>query len=457
LQSRPPTSIEAPLPISTKIVYALGDHTVNLVLSAASLLYFKFLTDVAELRPALAGAVVWIARVVDAFTDPAMGRISDLTRWKIGRRRGYFLIGALPFGVFFALMWLDVPFASQAGKFSYYTGIYIMVSLAMTTLTIPYMALLPEMATTYDERTSFNTFRSAAAVLGTFAAVAMKPLSSAFGGGSQGWWAAGCVVGVWLVVPWLGVFKVSFERPERARAEPMDLRQGLRFLMAHPAYRRLASFFILARIAVDLIGAMFLFYFAVWIGREGDFQLTMFLFLTIVVLSLPAWLRVARKHDKRSIFIFGAAWWIVAQCFIFLGEPDWPRWVMFLIAALAAIGYAVADLMPWSMLGDVIDEDELATGERREGIYVGFFTFLRKLGGASAVLMVGFALDASGYIGGAPRAEQSELTLQTIRVLTSLVPAFFLALAIAVAFGYPLGREAHKRVIAQLLQRDKGR
>jgi GPH family glycoside/pentoside/hexuronide:cation symporter len=236
----------------------------------------------------------------------------------------------------------------------------------------------------------------------------------------------------------------------------MSLRAGIRFLAAHPAYRRLASFYVLARIAVDLIGAMFLFYFAVWIGREGDFEITMFLFLSVVVLSLPAWLRVARKHDKRSIFIFGAAWWIIIQFFIFLGEPDWPRWVMFLIAALAAIGYAVAYLMPWSMLGDVIDEDELATGERREGIYVGFFTFLRKLGGASAVLMVGFALEASGYIGGAPRAEQSELALQTVRVLTSLVPAFFLALAILVALGYPLGRDAHKRVLEQLQQRNKG-
>jgi GPH family glycoside/pentoside/hexuronide:cation symporter len=250
---------------------------------------------------------------------------------------------------------------------------------------------------------------------------------------------------------------VSFERPERATAKPMGLRAGIRFLASHLAYRRLASFFILARIAVDLIGAMFLFYFAVWIGREDDFQITMFLFLSVVVLSLPAWLRVARKRDKRSIFIFGAAWWIVAQLFIFLGDPDWPRWVMFAIAALAAIGYAVADLMPWSMLGDVIDEDELATGERREGVYVGFFTFLRKLGGASAVLLVGFALDASGYLGGAPRAEQSELALQTIRVLTSLVPAFFLGLAILVAFRYPLGRAAHQRVLEQLLHRDKGR
>jgi GPH family glycoside/pentoside/hexuronide:cation symporter len=176
----------------------------------------------------------------------------------------------------------------------------------------------------------------------------------------------------------------------------------------------------------------------------------MFLFLGVVVLSLPVWLRVARRHDKRSIFIFGAAWWIGAQFFIFMSEPAWPRGAIFLLASLAAIGYAVADLMPWSMLGDVIDEDELATGERREGVYVGFFTFLRKLGGASAVLLVGFTLDLAGYQGGVPRAAQSDLALETIRVLISMVPALFLGLAIWVALYYPLGRAAHQKVLDQL-------
>ena len=68
------------LPRRTKIVYALGDHTVNLVLSAAALLYLKYLIDVAGLRPALAGAVVWVARAGDAFSDPASYRSEGSSR-----------------------------------------------------------------------------------------------------------------------------------------------------------------------------------------------------------------------------------------------------------------------------------------------------------------------------------------------------------------------------------------
>lgn len=441
------------LPRRTKIVYALGDHTVNLVLSAASLLYLKYLTDVAGLRPALAVAVIWVARAVDAFSDPAMGRLSDLTRWRRGRRRPYFLIGVIPFGVFFALMWLDVAFESQGAKFAYYSVVYVCVSLAMTCLSVPYLALIPEMATSYDERTSFNTFRSAAAVLGTFVAVAMKPLADALGGDAAAWSQAGMIMGVWVVVPWLAVYRVSFERPGYRRETQVGFAEGARMLVRHPAYRMLSGLFILARIAVDLIGAMFLFYFTYWIGREQDFAPTLLLFLSLVVVSLPFWLHFARVHDKRNIFIFGAAWWIGAQIFLWSAQPDWPRWAIFVIASLAAIGYAVADLMPWAMLGDVIDEDELRTGERREGVYVGFFTFLRKLGGASAVLVVGLMLELTGYVGGAPREQQTEAALMGIRLLTGVAPALLLALAIWVAVGYPLGRAAHQKILDQIRDR----
>ena len=152
---------------------------------------------------------------------------------------------------------------------------------------------------------------------------------------------------------------------------------------------------------------MFLLYFIHWIGREEDFSTTLFLFLTIVVLALPVWLRAARNSDKRTVFVAGTLWWTLIQLVIYFALPSWPRWSLFAVTGLAAIGYAVADLMPWSMLGEVIDEDELATGERREGVYVGFFMFLRKLGGGIGVAGIGFALDLCGFDGSLPRESAS--------------------------------------------------
>jgi Na+/melibiose symporter-like transporter len=218
----------ARLSVATKTVYGLGDHTVNLVLSAASLLYLAFLTEFGGLRPALAGIVILIAHAVDAVTGPLMGRLSDLTRSRFGRRRGYFLLGAVPFGISFALMWATPALPSEAARFAYYLAVYVVVSLAMTSVSVPYLALVPEMATSYDERNSLNTYRTIAAVLGTFAAVGMKELADAFGGDAAGWQRSAWLIGAWVTLPWFAVWAVSFERPGFARPAQMGFVEGAR-------------------------------------------------------------------------------------------------------------------------------------------------------------------------------------------------------------------------------------
>ena len=124
-------SVEEPrLGAARKLVIGLGDHTITLSLASLSLFYVFFLTEHVGLRPALAGAVPLVGRFVDALTDPLMGRISDQTRWRWGRRRPYMLLGALPFGASFAALWLDAPVHTQLGMFAYYSGAYIVYSVA---------------------------------------------------------------------------------------------------------------------------------------------------------------------------------------------------------------------------------------------------------------------------------------------------------------------------------------
>jgi sugar (glycoside-pentoside-hexuronide) transporter len=439
------------LPWHTKLVYGLGDHTVNVSLSSLTFFFVYFLTDVAGLRPALAGLVPLVGRVVDAFTDPLMGRLSDVTRWRRGRRRPYFLIGMLPFGAFFAALWWDVPWQSPTTRFAYYAAAYVLYSCAVTVLSVPYLALIPEMASSYQERTSVNTYRAALAIAGTLLAVTtMRPLADAFGGGAGGFAAAGAVFGVWLSAPWLLVHAVTFERPARGRAAPAGFLDGVRSLARHPAYRSLTGLYLLGRIALDLTSAMFLYYFTHWLRRPDDFELVMGIFLVAVVLALPIWLAVSRRTDKRTIFLLGAASWVGAQAFLLAVDPAWPRWSLVFVAALAGAGYAAADMIPWSMLGEVVDEDELRTGQRREGMYFGFFTFLRKLGGASAVAIALFALDLAGFAKDRP---QTGATLLTIRVLTAGVPGLFVLLAAWVALRYPLTRARHAEIQAVLLER----
>jgi Na+/melibiose symporter-like transporter len=205
---------------------------------------------------------------------------------------------------------------------------------------------------------------------------------------------------------------------------------------------------------MDLAGALLILYTTYWLLRPDDFMLVMALFLSAVVLALPFWLWLAQGRDKAQVFVIGSLWWAATSLGLSLATPEWPRWVIFAWVPVVGLGYAVVDLMPWSMLGEVIDEDDLATGERREGLYNGVFTFLRKLGGALGVFLVMGLLDLLGYRKG---DEQTETARQAIRWMTGLAPAFFLMIGIWLARGYPLTRQRHQEILAQLDARNRAR
>lgn len=445
-----PTPNGPMLPLKTRVGYSVAEYTLSLSLSALSLFYLLFLTEVGGLRPALAGLVLLLGRTIDAFFDPLMGRITDLTRMRAGRRRPWLLIGALPFAITFAGLFVDLPIESQVARFAYYASVYLAWTLCSTVLTVPYMALLPELTLDYQERTALSVYRSVFGQIGTaVAALATQPLVRGFGGGADGWLAVGLVFGAMLAWPWILTFLTTRERRDFQRPPEIPFYEGLRLTLRHRAYRNLMGLYVCSRIAMDIAGALLVFYFTYWLARPGDFELTMGLMLAMVVASLPFWLRASRGRDKRTLFVAGSiAWLAVMLCFV-PATSEWPRWLPILLGGLAGAGYAAADVIPWSMLADVVDADELRTRERREGLYSGFFFFLRKLGGAVAVFVAGVALDLAGFVRGRGAA-QPDSALQAIRVLTGFAPALFIGLSVLLARAYPISRDRHAKIRDEL-------
>ncbi|MDG2008491.1 MAG: MFS transporter [Candidatus Binatia bacterium] len=437
----------------SRTIYALGDTSTNTALTALTMIYATFfLTQVAGLRPVLAGAVPLVGRFVDAISDPLIGRLSDRTNFGGARRRPYFLIGAIPFGLSFAMLWIVPDVESQLTLFLYYSFMYSLVSITSTVCSVPYLALIPEMATDYDDRTSLNTYRSVGATVGIFCAIGMRGFADSLGGGPEGWGLAAAIYGGGLALPWFWVYRVSFERPEFRREEVQSppLITSLLSALRNRTFARLVSLYVCGRLAMDLVGAMLILYFTYWLGRTEDFEVAMLVFLLAAVFGLPFWFWVSKRVDKKRTFMMGALLWTTTQLSLFLVSPDWPRWVGFAGILFAGFGFAAVDIMPWSMVGDVIDEDDLETGERREGLYNGLLMFLRKLAGAVAVFLALALLDFAGFQDG---QEQSPSVLLMIRLLASLGPALFLFLGFLAAIRYPLTRERHAEVLAALESR----
>ena len=431
-----------------KLVYATGDHSINIALSTLSLVYFTFLVTVAGLEPWLAGVIAWLARVVDAISDPLMGRISDRTRWLMGRRRPFFLLGMIPLGIFFALIW-TTPFSSQIEMFFWYLSVYISLSLSVTVLSVPYLALIPEMAIDYDERTSVNTYRAIAAITGTMVAAGFFGIAHALGGEAHGFALTGIFIGIWMILPWPWVFGVSFERPISPKKKaPTHLVADIREILGNRTYLRLCGLFIGGRISMDLLGLAVPLYITVWLARPDDVHWTLLSMLSCAVLFMPVWMALSKRFEKSQIFIAGSLWFSLSLVLVLIASPAWQDWYIFAIAGFLGFGYAAIDLMPWSMVGEVIDEDALAHGIRREGLYNGVLTFLRKVAGATAYMFAGIGLSLSGF--DQSLSEQPTSALWTIRGLASIAPALFIILGLFAARSYPLTRARHTEIVEAL-------
>jgi len=439
---------DARLPLYLKLVYGLGDHSLNVALVALTMILPFYLTDVVEMRVGLAGLVPLVGRGVDAFSDVLMGQLSDRTRWKRGRRRPFLLIGSLPFALAFAAIWAVPRIDSTMLEFIYYVAIYVVISISMTVVAVPYQALMPDLTESYHERTSLATFRSVASLLGTLlVAVTFQPLVAYFGGDASAWAIVGALYAVWVFWPWFPIWWVTYESPPKEESEPLGLRGYRLLLSSNSNYRRLLTFYTLGRIAIDLPLALFLHFFTYVIGHPDYFPPIMVSFTLGTVIAMPAWLRLSRGRDKVTIYGYACFAWIATFVGLFVLQPGWPLGAMVLIALLSGAGYSAVDMMPWSMVADMADEDEMESGQRREGIFVGFFTFLRKLAGASSVAIAFLVLDLVGF---RPGEGNDQEVLWTIRVLTTCLPVVFILASIAASRRYTLGAAEHAEIMTEL-------
>jgi len=436
------------LPIHLKLIYGFGDHPINVALVALTMIFPFYLTDVVGMRFALAGLVPLAGRAVDAVTDVWMGRISDRTTWKAGRRRPYLLIGAVPFAVSFAAIWSVPHIESKMLEFSVYVAIYVALSISMTVVAIPYQALLPELTSSYHERTSLATFRSVSSILGTLVTILFfQKIVVWLGGDSAAWSMAGITFGLWIVWPWLPIWWTTYETTRATTDSVLSIRESFRLLGENQSFRRLIVLYTLGRVALDLPMALFLHYFTYALGHREYFEPVLFVYLLSVMLSMPLWLRFSRGRDKKTTYLYGCVGWVFGLLCLFVNQPEWPFWVILLSTALSGAGYSAADMIPWSMLADVADEDEILSGERREGLYVGVFTFLRKLAGAVGVAVTFAILD---WVGFKSAEGNSEATLWVLRGATALVPAGMVVGSAWVARKYPLSYERHREILNEL-------
>lgn len=448
------------LSLTTKFVYGLGDWPTVAALTARSFFWLLFLTEIVGIPIGVAGTVVAIGRIWDAVNDPVVGMISDRLQSRFGRRRPFFLIGALPLGVSFFLTFYDPSLNSTLAYTFYYIGVFFIFDLSFTIINVPYSALTAELTRDYDERSSLAGWRMSMAMTATLVtAAAFQPLaenvfSPWFGEApnAQGYAVAAAIWGSLMVIVPLILFAVIREPDSDPDEDPINLLKTFREVFQNQSFKWGAIIYLLTFTAVDIIAAIFVFFVLYAIGfpeGQGIGSIVLGMVLLSAFLFMPVVVRLSRKYGKKKTYIYCMAGWSVTMIVIGFLPNGTALTPMLVMAAIAGIGYSAANAIPWAIVADVVEEDEWNTGKRREGIYAGYLVFFRKFAAGFAVAIVTWTLGALGFDNDVKSAE----SIQALRIFIGIVPAILLAFSMWAASKYPLTKEAHEELRARLEQR----
>jgi glycoside/pentoside/hexuronide:cation symporter, GPH family len=463
--SQPPAAER--LSLGSKLAFGAGDLGPAIATIIASFFQLFFLTTVAGLPPGLAGTILLIVKVWDSVNDPVIGWMTDKTNTRWGRRRPWLLFGALPFGLLFFLQWVVPPFG-DTGKFIYYLVIALLFDTAFTVVNVPYTALTPELTRDYDERTALNSFRFAFSIGGSiFGGILHQVIVGQFPGDPQtGYLTSGAVVGLLITLPFLWCFLGTRERYEpEPDAKEIGLLEQIRYVFSNRPFLFVVGIYMFSWLAVQVTSAVLTFFIVFWIGSVPQFPTTVFgltfsqasdiipLMLFAVqgsaLVFLFVWSAISRRIGKKAVYMIGSAIWIGVQSFLYFLQPE-QIGLAIVLGVIAGAGIATAYLIPWSMMPDVIELDELETGQRREGMFYGFMVLLQKLGLALGLFMVGQALQASGFNQDLVAGQQPESALSTIRLMIGPVPTVILICGMILTAFYPITKQKHEEIMAQL-------
>ena len=339
------------------------------------MLYMNYLVLVEGLPVVATSVIVFIGKLWDAITDPWMGRISDKTRSRFGRRRLYFLIGIIPVFISFIMMFYSFGMSSTLAKIFYYTFAYMFFGTAFTIVMVPYNAILSDITSDYDERTSFTTVRmlcsgGAALLAAVVPGILIKagrrrrerPRAEkrlpAYGGRYGGGFRP---LAGWLPSSALKRRKTCPRQNRFARGIG-----SLRF--PNKAYRNYLGIFLSFQVGVDLVLApVHLLYRH---RRDEIRQLRARHGRAARVLAGvhggDGHARQKKRQGVSAVHIGMPVWILTMLAFLFV-KSDTPVIVLCILAGLIAVGSSSGNLSTWSMLTDVYDIDEIRTAKRREG------------------------------------------------------------------------------------------
>jgi len=438
------------------VLYSLPSTAVGYMLILVSLYFMKYATDVLLIAPAVMGTLFGLSRLWDAVTDPMVGYLSDKTASQFGRRRSWILAGALPAAAAYYLL-----FANPASLTDTQTVIWIGVTLltlytAMTAIMVPQLSLGAELSTDYFDRNRLFGARQASIIAGSVLGIASVGwLTSIAPEDQQAVRDATQQLALWaslaLLVLTLAAVMGLRERHQSHQAPSRGIFNAGADVWKNPYARLLISVTFIENIGGAAIGAAALYVAQYVMGMIEIAPYSIITYMLTSALSIPVWVRLAKRFGKVNLWLAAMVGTAVAFGGMFAlafieQQSHQVVWLMFL-SVMCGIFSGCGNTIGPSIQSDVIDYDELLTGERKEGVYFAVWNFAHKSASGITLMITGFVLSWAGFV---PNEEQTRVVQLAMCALLGLFPLVCYLIGAALFSRFDLDETRYAEIRAQL-------
>jgi GPH family glycoside/pentoside/hexuronide:cation symporter len=314
--------------------------------------------------------------------------------------------------------------------------------------TTAYFALLPEMFSTYEDRTKVAVSMNIIQVVGLFIGMAGTPVMAKNLGWAQ---TAAIFSGITIVAYFVGI-QGMFERPSSVEAEGVPFLDALKATFINRSFVSVVISQTFRFVGTGTLTTGVMYYVKYSLGAEEDFA-SVILGVAFVVsaLALELWRRlISSRFEARTTLMIANG--VMALSVIPLGFT--PNTTSAAIAAAGlGLGLAGLILMGDVIVADIIDEDEVKTGQRREGMYFGMSKFIMKLSGSIVALWFGWIAPNYGY--NSALEIQPDTVATGFRIFMTVPVVVSSILAILALLFYPLYGERLKTVKETLASKNR--
>ncbi len=434
-----------------KVGYMVGNVANDFTFIFASLFLTVFYTDVLGIPAGIVGTMFLISRVVDAFTDTAMGRIADKSKMtKAGKFKPWLLRACGPVALASFLMYQTFLIdASMTAKIIYMFVTYLLWgSICYTAINIPYGSMASVMSGEADDRAALSTFRGVGSLIPQVIVGVVMPMflytTMADGtkvANAKAFPVIALVMSVLAAACYIICYFMCTERIKpREDAPQISFKDTMKALASNRALIGISIVYVCflgAQMLNQTINNyIFKDYFANTMGLTVINAVGIAPALVMAPLAVP----LARKFGKKELGIFAAVTGTFAFLMLFFLRTS-NMWLYVGINIVGLLGFGLFNLIIWAFISDVIDAQEVRTNVREDGTIYAVCSFARKIGQAIASALGGWSLAAIGYVEGSVSG-QSAAVLDGIYNIATVVPAvLYMIVGLSLIFIYPLNKK----------------